>query len=348
MRTATALVLVVLGHALWLAAPASAQPLGSYRWQLQPYCNIITVAVVQQGGQYQLDGHDDQCGATVRAGVVGLAFQNPNGTIGFGLTIVTAPGGTPVHVDATIAIATLSGSWTDSSGNSGTFTFTPGAGTGGGPRPVLPGGIPPASITNVQIASNTIGAAQINTAEVQARVTGTCPANFAIAGVASNGTVTCVSLVSPPNPLLVTHSADTFDRFNSGTTPTLAIAVGHLFGATGDGAIIMGLPAPPASGSVAYRLSTVEYCLVQNTTNGAYITTAVVFHDTPGASGAPLATAVSDPTDRSVSGCYTLTVPPLNPRGFSLALGLTGQTTNLTSAGVLLNNVRSTWVPVTP
>jgi hypothetical protein len=82
------------------AATSSAQPLGLLRWQLQPYCNNVTLAVVQQGGQYQLDGTDDQCGAAQAASVRGMAFQNLNGTIGFGLTIVTAPGGTPVHVDA--------------------------------------------------------------------------------------------------------------------------------------------------------------------------------------------------------------------------------------------------------
>lgn len=341
------LVLAVLALGVWWAAPASAQPLGSYRWQLQPYCNIITVTVVQQGGQYQLDGQDDQCAAAEKASVVGLAFQNPNGTIGFGLTVVTAPAGTPVHVAATISITTLSGTWHDSSGNSGSFTFTPGAGTLGSARPMLPGGIPPLSITNLQIANNTIGAAQINSAEVQARITGSCPANQAIAAVGIGGTVTCVPIPELPatSPIVATHSASTFNRF-SPATPTLVIPVGHLFGATGDGAIIMGLPSPPTIGTAQYRLSTVEYCLAQDTTNSAFITNAVVYHYTPG--GSVLATATSDLTDRSATGCYTLAVPALNPQGYSLVLGLTGQTTNLASAGVVLGRVRTTWVPVVP
>ncbi len=147
------------------------------------------MAVVQQGGQYQLDGLDDQCGAAVQASVVGLAFQNPNGSIGFGLNIVTAPGGTPVHVDATISIATLSGTWRDSSGNSGTFIFTPGAGVPGAPRPVLPGGIAPLSITNIQIANNTIGAGQINTAEVQRTLTAGSGISIAGTTISFNGQV---------------------------------------------------------------------------------------------------------------------------------------------------------------
>jgi hypothetical protein len=96
MRMVKTLALVAIVGGLWCTAPASAQPLGTFRWQLQPYCNVISLAIVQQGGQYQLDGTDDQCGAAVKASVVGLAFQNPNGSIGFGLTIVTTPGGTAV------------------------------------------------------------------------------------------------------------------------------------------------------------------------------------------------------------------------------------------------------------
>jgi hypothetical protein len=175
MRTLRIAALTFVVGAVMPVLPATAQPLGSFRWQLQPYCNIITLAVVQQGGQYQLDGTDDQCGAAQAAGVRGLAFQNPNGSIGFGLTIVTAPGGTPVHVDATIAVATLSGTWRDSAGNTGTFIFTPGAGTGGGPRPVPSGGIAPSSITAIQIAPAAVTSVQI-----------------------ANGTITTANLAAPP------------------------------------------------------------------------------------------------------------------------------------------------------
>jgi hypothetical protein len=84
---------------------------------------------------YQLDGFDDQCGAGTRASVTGLAYANPSGTIGFGLTIVTTPGATAVHLEATITLATVSGTWRDSRGESGPWVFTPGAGAGGSPRP---------------------------------------------------------------------------------------------------------------------------------------------------------------------------------------------------------------------
>jgi hypothetical protein len=116
---------------------AHAQPLGTFRWQLQPFCNVVTLAVTQNGGVYRLEGTDDQCGSGAdQASAIGTAFPNPDGTIGLGLNIVAAPGGAPVHVDAAITLAALSGTWRDSAGNSGTFALTRGAGNGGGPRPV--------------------------------------------------------------------------------------------------------------------------------------------------------------------------------------------------------------------
>ena len=39
-------------------AAANAQPLGSFSWQLQPFCNVLTVSVTQQGNIYTLDGYD--------------------------------------------------------------------------------------------------------------------------------------------------------------------------------------------------------------------------------------------------------------------------------------------------
>jgi hypothetical protein len=156
-----------------LAASASAQSLGTYRWQLQPYCNVVSVTVVQQGAQYQIDGTDDQCGAGQRASVTGLAFFNPDGSIGFGLNLVAAPGGLPVHVTATISPATLSGSWQDSAGMIGTFAFNPSV-ISGNPRP-LP----------------RIGLTSIDPTQVQSRVTGACAAGQLMTGVNEDGTVTC-------------------------------------------------------------------------------------------------------------------------------------------------------------
>jgi hypothetical protein len=148
-------------------------------------------------------------------------------------------------------------------------------------------------------------------------------------------------------PIVVTEPASGFERFLSATVPTTVISVGHLYAASGDGIIGMGLTAPTSVGGTQYRLSSVEWCLAANTANAGFVTAAVVYHDQPGVSGSPLAVAVSDQTDRSTTGCYTLTVPALSPRGYTFALGLTGQTTSLTSAAALVSDVKATWVPVT-
>lgn len=82
---------------------ATAQPLGTYRWQLQPYCNVLSVAVTQNGSTYRLEGTDDQCGAAKQGSALGMAFPNPDGTIGFGLNGqagVPSRGQHGGHVDA--------------------------------------------------------------------------------------------------------------------------------------------------------------------------------------------------------------------------------------------------------
>jgi hypothetical protein len=135
-------LLIVAFVVLVATDSAWAQPVGTFRWQLQPYCNVLSLNVIGEGGNYTLDGTDDLCGAMQKASAVGLAFQNPDGTIGFGLTIVTPPGGEAVHIKATINLVTLGGTWSDENGNTGLFVFTPGAGIAGSPRPAAPAPIP--------------------------------------------------------------------------------------------------------------------------------------------------------------------------------------------------------------
>jgi hypothetical protein len=159
MPCARILALAVLAVTL-TAISAAAQPLGTFRWQIQPHCNVLTINVVQQAGIYTLDGTDDRCGDAQAASVVGIAFLNPSGSVGFGMTVVL-PGGTPVHIESTIDMGTLSGTWRDSAGNSGDFIFTPGPGVGGTPRLVPPGGLSVNSVAAVHIVPGAVGAAAL-------------------------------------------------------------------------------------------------------------------------------------------------------------------------------------------
>lgn len=152
-----------------LATPAArAQPLGTFHWQLQPYCNVLTLSVQRAGGVYTLDGYDDQCGAAERASVVGTAFLNPDGSVGMGLSSMTAPEAAPVVLHARIELATVSGTWRDSAGNSGAIVFTAGASAGGVLRPVPANGIRPGSVTATQLAPGSVGAEQIAAGAVEA------------------------------------------------------------------------------------------------------------------------------------------------------------------------------------
>ena len=184
--------------------PAAAQTLGTFRWQQLPYCNVVTLTVVQSGGIYQVDGFDDQCGAASRASASGLAFPNPNGSIGFGLTVVTTPGGTPLHVDATIALANLSGTWRDNSGATGGWTFTPGAAVAGSARPVarasFPAGLSAGNTTITNVGAPVAGsdAATKTYVDATARSVASLTMNlsaysgFLSAGIAGDANSGCV------------------------------------------------------------------------------------------------------------------------------------------------------------
>jgi hypothetical protein len=103
MRT-TFPLFVVAAFVMGCVGEAAAQPLGIFRWQLSPYCNVLTLLPTANGPVYRLEGFDDQCGGA-RAAVIGMAVVNANGTIGFGLTVVTAPGAAPLHVDVSLNLA---------------------------------------------------------------------------------------------------------------------------------------------------------------------------------------------------------------------------------------------------
>src|SRR5262245_53369926 len=78
--------------AIILPLSSAAQALGPLSWQLQPYCNVITLHATPDGPGFRLEGFDDQCGAARRAPLAGTAMPNPDGTIAFTFLIVTGDG----------------------------------------------------------------------------------------------------------------------------------------------------------------------------------------------------------------------------------------------------------------
>jgi hypothetical protein len=176
-RTTAALILL-----LTISARTQAQPLGQFQWQLEPFCNTVTVNVTQSGAIYTLDGFDNQCGgANPRAPLVGVAAFNPaDGSIGFGLNIVTTPNGAPVHVRATIFLPQLSGTWSDSAGNGGTFAFGA-SGPGIGPRPA---GL---SVPTLTVAGSASFGGALSAGSLSATGNGTFGGALVAASVSSSG-----------------------------------------------------------------------------------------------------------------------------------------------------------------
>lgn len=152
-------VLLLSGGLLLTPDPSLAQTVGTFRWRFEPYCNILTLTVVQQAAGYLLTGVDDQCGGGApAAGAAGMAVFNPDGSIGMGLTIVTATGAA-VHVNATVTLATISGPWRDADGHTGLLRYNPG-GTAGPPRPA-PQSFAGFVVTAERVAPGAIGAAAL-------------------------------------------------------------------------------------------------------------------------------------------------------------------------------------------
>ena len=128
-------VTLLLAGAVGTASSASAQVLGTFRWQFAPYCNTVTLTIQQVAGQFVANGFDDMCGATRSAPASGSAHLNSDGTVSLGITVIRADGMAVQH-SAVFSPVSPTGTWTDDYGNGGTFAFAAPSPAPGSPRPL--------------------------------------------------------------------------------------------------------------------------------------------------------------------------------------------------------------------
>ena len=108
---------------------------------------------------------------------------------------------------------------------------------------------------------------------------------------------------------------------------------------SGDGVILMDMAGPAMIGGIDYGLKSVSHCLFQRIAPG-FITRVMVLPTGPGPTISSSA-QVFDDTDRSVVGCYAVTVNNTTATSFTFGITFDGGGGGL----VAVHNVTATWAP---
>src|SRR5262245_7908351 len=94
-----------------LASPSGAQTLGTFSWQVEPYCNVVTFTVTADGPSFRLVGYDNDCGAG-RIPASGVATPNADGSVTLTFSLISDAGRTS-HTTARLLPPAYSGAWSD-------------------------------------------------------------------------------------------------------------------------------------------------------------------------------------------------------------------------------------------
>lgn len=115
--------MMVVGGVFLSVTGATAQVIGTFRWRFEPFCNVVTLTVIQQGSSFMGLGMDDDCGFS--SGLPATAtFFVAGGTIRGNITTIEADG-TATNSRLQLSLATIAGNWNDNFDNSGSFIFNP-------------------------------------------------------------------------------------------------------------------------------------------------------------------------------------------------------------------------------
>lgn len=105
---------------------ANAQTLGTYRWNISPFCNVITLTITQFEAGWSAVGSDDNCGLTEASPVSGSFSRLGRGSDLKG--ILTSEGSNRFTTTTTtlrIEPESGGGDWVDDAGNHGDAVFNP-------------------------------------------------------------------------------------------------------------------------------------------------------------------------------------------------------------------------------